>query len=61
MTPFPETVSDPKAVSVVNNRDLKIQRRDSKENVAQKVNLRSFSLWAPIFTKLCFEFEKKPI
>ena len=27
-----------------NNKDLKIQRRDGNENVAQKVNLRSFSL-----------------
>ena len=26
-------------------RDLKIKRRDSNENVAEKVNLRSFSLY----------------
>ena len=26
------------------SRDFKIQRRDGNENVAQKVNLRSFSL-----------------
>ena len=28
-----------------NNRDFKIQKRDGNENVAQKVNLRSFSLY----------------
>ena len=28
------------------NRDFKIQRRDGNENVAQKVNLCSFSLYS---------------
>ena len=30
----------------VDIRDLKIQRRDGDKNVAQKVNLRSFSLYS---------------
>ena len=32
-------------VVVALNRDFKIQRRDGNENVAEKVNLPSFSLY----------------
>ena len=45
-------ISDEIKVATITSRDFKIQRRDGNENVAKKVNLRSFSLyrnyWYPL-------------